>query len=270
MSPTLAKPHDRLRWLIALALVIALAALLFGRSMQRQMILCTVVHSEWADANTVQELIETTPDRAAMILRLWQTRKISHRLLVVEYLKAAALSQPGLCRQLRPLLLEAALDADMDTREQALATLEIEKDPSLPDLARLQLRDFDTYVRLLGIQYLRKVGNRQLVPELLGLLADPDPRVIATADSLLRAWTGSDFGLRIKMVIPEAPEDSNVALEPANAEILRQAVLKWQDWVARQPNQLPGSECGFPATAELRLAFDVPVISTWRIWQVIA
>ncbi len=194
------------------------------------MLLYVVLHSEGAGEATVRELIETTPDPAGVVWRLWRTRKIPHRLLVVEYLKAAALTQPALCRQMRPLLLEAALDADMDTREQALGALEMQKDPSLADLARLQLRDPDPNLRMLGLQYLRKVGDRQLTPELIGLLEDPDPRVIATTDSLLRTWTSNDFGLRIKTAIPEAGENSNAPLEPAKVEVVKQAVLKWQDW----------------------------------------
>src|SRR5579863_2656496 len=114
MSLTPARKSHRLRWLMALALIVGLAVLLFGRSVQRQMISCLVLRSEWAGEATVRELIETAPDPAAMVWRLWRTRKIPHRLLVVEYLKAAALLQPALCRQMRPLLLEAALDADMD------------------------------------------------------------------------------------------------------------------------------------------------------------
>ena len=104
-----------------------------------------------------------------MLWRLWRTRKIPHRLLVLEYLKTAAFTEPELCREMRPLLIEATLDADMDARERAFGVLGIQKDPQLPDLARLQLHDADPQTRLLGLRYLRSAGSARFVPELMGI-----------------------------------------------------------------------------------------------------
>ena len=229
-KPPTAKRSSRLRWLLAAVLVLGLGALFFGRSIERQILQFAVLHSEGADEAAVQHLIQTAPDPAAMLWRLWRTRKIPHRLLVLEYLKTAAFTQPELCREMRPLLIEAAMDADMDARERAFGVLGIQKDPQLPDLARLQLRDADPQTRLLGLRYLRSVGSARLVPELMGILKDPEPIVAASAEALLRTWTSNDFGFRVRMAVNDSTNNSVSKLDPAKAAALKEAVNKWQDW----------------------------------------
>ncbi len=221
---------SRLRWLLALVLILGVGALLFGRSIHRQIFEYTVLHAEGMDEETFKELIDNAKDPRALLWRLWRTRKIPQRLLVLEHLKLAASTNPELCRQIRPLLIEAALDPDLDARERAFGSLNILKDSQLQDLARLQLRDADPQVRLLGLHYLRQIGGAQLVPEVIGVLKDPEPVVAASAESMLRTWTSNDFGFRIRMAIDSSTTNPISKLDPAKAAALKEAVNKWQDW----------------------------------------
>ncbi len=250
VTPKIAKRRPHIRWLLALALILGAGALLFGRSIHRQIFEYTVLHSEGTDEESFKELIDNTKDPAPLLWRLWRTRKIPHRLLVLEHLKLAASTNPELCRQMRLLLIEATLDPDLDARERAFGTLNILKDTQLQDLARLQLRDADPQVRLLGLHYLRQIGNSQLVPAVIGVLRDPEPVVAASAESMLRTWTSNDFGFRIRMAIDPSTNNVSSKLDPAKTAALREAVNKWRDWW--QLNQ-----SNYPAVAAISAALPV-------------
>lgn len=238
-GPKSAKRSSRLRWLLAIALILGVGALLFGRSIHRQILQYAVLHAEGTDEETFKELVDNAKDPAPLLWRLWRTRKIPQRLLVLEHLKLAASTNPELCRQMRPLLIEAALDPDLDARESAFGSLNILKDSQLQDLARLQLRDADPQVRLLGLHYMRQIGSSKLVPEVIGVLKDPEPVVAASAESMLRTWTSNDFGFRIRMAMDTSTNHSISKLEPAKAAALKEAVNKWQDWWQTNQSNYP-------------------------------
>jgi HEAT repeat protein len=96
----------------------------------------------------------------------------------------------------KPLVLEAAGDVDITTRESAFATLSRMKHPQLMPLALQQLSDADPAARLLGLQYLRSTANSNDVSIAMRLLNDPEPRVVVAAALVLRQATGLDFALR--------------------------------------------------------------------------
>ena len=220
-------PH-RLKWLLALLIGIGSTAILFRKPVQEAVLLRSFLTSESASEPAFFALAEVAKDRFALLLRIWNTKKIPHRMLVVTYLKDNAGARPDSYRRDESLLLSATMDADASVRELALATLAQQRHPAVPRLAAALLRDADPQIRLLGVQYLRKQDASTALPLVFNLLDDPDPRVVTSADAALRMWTGQDFSVRMTHAAITSAGDTN--LEPENLKIIQDGVNRWKEW----------------------------------------
>src|SRR5439155_26566443 len=114
--------NRRLKWLLALLVAVAAAAILFGKPIQQAVLLRSLLLSESASESAFLALADGAKDRFAFLQRIWNTKKIPHRALVATYLKDNAGAYPGLYRRAEALLISATLDVDASVRELALAT----------------------------------------------------------------------------------------------------------------------------------------------------
>jgi len=92
------------------------------------------------------------------------------------------------------------------------------------------LRDADPQMRLLGLQYLRKLDPSAALPAVFHLLDDPDLRVVTTADSALRNWTKQDFGIRISQSTPNLASNASSSVDSAHLKTIHEGVQHWKDW----------------------------------------
>ena len=167
----------------------------------------------------------------------WATGTIAHRELVAQFLKSCATTNPPWFSGAEPLVAAGATDADMSVRELALATLETTRNPGLFALAQAQLRDVDPLVRRLGLDYLRKLDPKQAVPVIVPLLDDPDLRLAASAEVALMRWSDEDYGVRERLAIPSS---EGSAVNPANAELIRQGIARRKSWWQQHAGGYPG------------------------------
>jgi thiol-disulfide isomerase/thioredoxin len=224
---------------VAAALVVAAAAVLFGRPLQRELIAGRVVRSPSTTEAVIQELITGARQPARMIERLWQTRFVPHRRFVINHVNGLVPADRELFQQVRPLVLQAAHDADEDVREIALGILARARDPELPRLARELLTDVDPVARTQGLRQLEHVGDRTLVPVVIPLLDDPDARVVASAGNLLRKWTGQDYGPRLAHVIRRIKDDRYQELSAEQLQQIRDGVARWKSWWQAHQHDFP-------------------------------
>ena len=227
--------HRRLPWLLALALLLALGSWQFGPWLRHQILLQAVLRSETAIAGQVRELAGGTADVRALLDQLWNTGRVPHRLAALQEAIEQARGGALQMQQIRPWLVAGARDVDSDVREIALGALAANRDPQLAELARRQLTDVDPQRRLLGLQHLRRggVGSgdvKNLTPVVMDLVRDPDPTVAASADSLLRAWTDFDTGVRLHSALGEGSEPGSGRLDAGKEKALREGLAKWADW----------------------------------------
>ena len=222
--------NRRLPYLVGLLVLIGMASFFFRQPIQRALLFRSILRADAPSEEAFQELAEGAQVPFVFLQRVWNAQKIPHRSLVATYLKENAGARPELYRQAEPLLLSAALDVDASVRELALGTLAEQKHPDLPRLAAALLRDADPQMRLLGLQYLRKQDPSAALGAVFNLLDDPDLRVVTTADSALRNWTGEDFGIRISQANLNLAYDAISSVDPANLKIIQAGVRHWKDW----------------------------------------
>lgn len=189
----------------------------------------------------VAEIIAASPDRPAAILAAWNTGRIVHRQAAVREISRAFLAEQPMPAELEAIVLTSALDVDMNVREIALGILRDRNHSALPSLAAAQLQDPDPQVRLLGLNYLKRVSASAAVPTVMPLLDEDDPLIVATALKLLENWSGENFGVKLRDTasfenpttgLKEFPEGSR---ETAKAGAAR--AKAW--WAAHQPDFPP-------------------------------
>ena len=222
--------HRRLKWLLALLVAVAAAAVLFRKPVQETVLLRSLLVSDSPSETAFLALTDSAKDRFVLLQQIWNTKKIPHRALVATYLKDNVAAFPDLSRRAESLLVSATTDVDASVRELALATLAQQKHPAMPRLAAALLRDADPQMRLLGVQYLRKQDAALALPLVFNLLDDPDPRVVTTADSALRNWTKQDFNIRITHASLNLAGGTNSSVEPANLKMIQEGVRRWKEW----------------------------------------
>lgn len=115
---------------------------------------------------------------------------IPSRLFAIDYLARSSTNTPGLIKEFEGTLLEATHDGDEELRVGALSLLAAQRHPLLAERAAAQLTDADSFMRLLGLHYLRQNGSAKRVPDLIPLLNDPEIPVVTAATDLLGEWTG--------------------------------------------------------------------------------
>jgi hypothetical protein len=111
-------------------------------------------------------------------------------LIAVDYLARCSTNTPGLINEFDGTLLEATRDGDEELRVGALSLLAAQRHPLFAERAAAQLTDPDSFMRLLGLHYLRQHGSAKRVPDLIPLLDDPEIPVVTAATELLGEWTG--------------------------------------------------------------------------------
>ena len=239
------------RWRAACLLTLAvlcLVAILFWSPIQAGLILRLVLRSDAPDESAVQDLVRRASDPVAILKGLWETGKIPHRHMAMNYVKNKAGSDLELLARAESIVFKAAGDVDLSVRELALGALAAQNHARLAELAGEQLFDADPQARALGLRYLRKHKDPVLVPTFIRLLDDPDRSVTTTADAALRWWTGEDFGIRLAMGVSSL--DAN-ATEKVNTEAdakLAEGVRRWKEWWQKHQAEYPHATNSSPET----------------------
>jgi thiol-disulfide isomerase/thioredoxin len=170
------------------------------------------------------------------------TGKVVHRQQVASFLKDKATGSAAWYERVGSLLERAATDGDLSVRELGLAALWTRKDPRLFGLARLQLLDADPQVRQLGVNYLRYGDSASGVPVLMMLLEDHDAGVVASAEIGIARWTGTDFGVRSFLAIPDGEGPNRGKPDPVNLARIRSGVDKRKEWWAVHKSEYQPAE----------------------------
>lgn len=217
------------RLLLTLMSVGLLVALLW-RPIQQQWLAALVVHAEAPAQTVVDELLDNSKNRGRLLNRLWNSEKVPHRLAALKYLRTHPETASALLAQLDSLISAAARDGDIQVRELALGLLAEHQHADLLRLAKAQLHDADPAIRVFGLQYLNKFGNSRMVPLIVPLLDDRDPRATAMAGVTLRKWTGNDFGVSLSQALPKFNANPLKETSPADLEALQRGVHRWKEW----------------------------------------
>ena len=179
----------------------------------------------------VEEIIETSPKRAAAISAAWNTGKIVHRQAAVREISRAFPAGQSLPADLESIVLSGALDVDLNVRETALGILRDRNHSALPSLAAAQLQNSDPQVRLLGLNYLKRVKANIALPVVIPLLDEDDPLVVATALKLLENWSGEKFGVKLRdMASLEDPTTGLKEFPEGSREKAQAAAARAKAW----------------------------------------
>ncbi|MEO6034551.1 MAG: TlpA disulfide reductase family protein [Verrucomicrobiota bacterium] len=195
----------------------------------------------------VEEMIEQSPDRAAAIVKTWNTGKIVQRQVAIREVPRALSTGQPLPLELESIVLAGALDADMNVRESAFSILSSFKNPALPALATAQLSDCDPQIRLLGLKYLKEVDASIGVPTVIPLLDDHDPLIVTMGLKLLGNWSGEDFGVKLSDTLSFENEKTGLkefregSLEKAKAGADRAKI-----WWASHQSEFPPVKLSLP------------------------
>jgi len=146
----------------------------------------------------IEEIIEASSDRPSAIMAAWKTGRIVQREAAMREISRTFTPNQALPSQIETIVLSGALDVDMNVREIALGVLRDHNDSALPSLAAAQLQDPDPQVRLLGLNYLKRVNANIGVPTIIPLLDEDDPLIVATVLKLLENWSGENFGVKLR------------------------------------------------------------------------
>jgi len=217
---------NRSRIIIAAGIIIAVGALCFGSTIQHRLLVALVMRQSAPNQEVAEEMLDSSsaPDR--VLHRMWNSGKIPFRVFALDYLKSRANQNPNLIAKLESTVIDAALDPDMSARELALGILAEQKHPRLAELAIAQFDDPDPLIRLMGIQHLKRNGI-PFVPDVARMLEDSELQVAASAASTLRAWTGHDFGARMRMTVRDSKTDE---IRPENKAALVASLESWKQW----------------------------------------
>lgn len=240
---TVPPKHTRLwqrkRWLL-LTIFVVFPLLIFWRPLQRQYLTHLLLRSDAPSPEVLSDVIGQAGNAKTLLLRLWQTQRIPHRQFILSHLGRIVNSEPAILRAMETVVLAAATDPNITTRELAFAALVRMKHPQLRRLALEQLDDADPAARVLGLQSLRSIATSNDVLVAMRLLSDTDPRVIVSAALVLRQATGNDFGIKSSLALPRftSIDKTNSALSPDLAAI-NQGVQRWSEWWKVHQSEYP-------------------------------
>lgn len=244
----------------AVLLALAVTWVFFHRQLDQSLSIALVLRSPSPQEEVFEQLASGLADPTPLLERCWVTAKVPHRQFVASFLRNKAAANPKWFTNAQQMVLAGTVDPDMSVRELALATLQSRKDPDLFECARAQLQDPDPLVRQLGLEYLRQVDARQGVPVVIGLLNDPDLRVVATAEVALMRWTGQDFGVRTHLAIPSS--EAGHQLDPSHVETIRKGVERRKEWWRAHAQQFPTETASSKA---LTPDFTGPSVEDFRL-----
>ncbi len=247
--------HVRSRRLPRLLLLVLGLTLLGGvwlfRQPLRQHIFAEGVLANDAPApDAVQAMIHNAPDPRAALLAAWNTGKIVQRQVAIQELAQIVPYGQPLPPALRALVLAAALDPDLDVREQALDNLDYRHDPALPALVAAQLRDVDPQVRLLGLMHVQHLPATVGVPLVVPLLEDRNPQVVAWTLSQLQRWSGQSFGVKMADAVPIPDKKTGIQeFRPASYAKTRAGAELAKVWYTKHKAGFPPVRLRIPAAA---------------------
>jgi thiol-disulfide isomerase/thioredoxin len=189
----------RIRTLILLVIfaVVALAAFWRGRPLQRAAQTYMVLFDDGPTAESVLGILETAPDAAGTIVQFWDSDKIPHRSLSMNYLRRRPDVILGDWQRIEPMVNEGLVSGDLDVQAAALRTLwRVDHDTACRWALRMS-KDVDPGVRRIGLLFMAdNIEDRRLVAPMLEMLDDPDPAIVAIAAATLRNSLGRDCPIR--------------------------------------------------------------------------
>jgi thiol-disulfide isomerase/thioredoxin len=216
---------------IGLGLVAALGLWLFRDSLRSRVAETVAFANPSPPPDLVEDIIEGSPDRPAVILAAWNTGKIVHREAAVREIARAITREQPLPRELESIVLAGALDVDMNVREISLSILRDRRHSALPVLAAAQLHDPDPQLRLLGLHYLKGANANFGVPAIIPLLEEDDPFIVVTALKLLENWSGENFGVKLRGTASvENPETGLKEFPEGSHEMARLGAARAKAW----------------------------------------
>jgi thiol-disulfide isomerase/thioredoxin len=191
-------------------------------------------------AEQVEAMIKGSADREHTIIAAWNTGKIIQREVAVALIADPAVIKGKLPDDLEAIVLKGCLDPDLDVRETCLAALQTHQDPALAALTFAQLKDCDPQIRLLGLQHLRHIDSGIGIPAAITTLDDVEPEVAATGLKLLEHWTGQEFGVKVRDVLPSEDPESEPSKTPEHGLAkLRVGVSLAKHWWAQHAAEYP-------------------------------
>jgi thiol-disulfide isomerase/thioredoxin len=238
------------RIILVFAILATIAVVYFRQSITDRLVQHAVLSNDAPSEEILLQAIQSSPDPQAELLAAWKTGKIVPRELAIRFVASIAPQDRPCPPGLESVLLAGALDVDENVRETALAELKIRHDRALPALAAAQLGDADPQVRLLGLQYLKglpaKVGLLMAAP----LLDDADPSVVADVLNLMNNWSGEDFGVKVRDVMPA--DNAKTGLPeflPESVAKARAGTERAKAWLAKHQGEFETSAVPIPAEA---------------------
>jgi peroxiredoxin len=221
--------------------VVAVLACLLWHPPQQISLMFFLLHTEAPSNEVLSSAMEQNKDRGAFLKRLWETGELPHRAFTARYLSRISSSNKPLIQDMERVLMQAADDVDIETRQLAFSALQTVKHPQLRHLALQQLSDADPAARLIGLQALRTIASTNDVALGIQTLSDPDPRVVVAAGQLLRAATGLDFGLKSSLAMPQFAFVGTDPLPQPDLAGLGRGVQRWGAWWGEHKTEYPAS-----------------------------
>lgn len=216
------------------------ALVLLAAGLRRSLTEGSVLGNESPAPELVEEMIEDSADSASAIVAAWKSQKIVHRQVAIRIAARLWTRTQEFDPVFEPMMVSAALDADLNVRESALSALRAKRHPALPALAAAQLHDIDPQIRLLGLNYLKTAEAAAGAPLVIPLLDDPDPFVITMGLKLLEKWSGEKFGVKLNETA--AVENENTGLKEfreGSHEKARAGASRARAWWAKHENDYP-------------------------------
>jgi thiol-disulfide isomerase/thioredoxin len=238
------------RVILVLAILATLAVLFFRKSISNRLVEHVVLANDAPSEELLQHAIQSSPNPQAELLAAWNTGKIVQRELAIRTVASIAPPDHACPPGLEGVLLAGALDPDENVRETALSELNLRHDPALAALAGAQLTDADPEMRLLGLQYLKgepaRVGASMAAP----LLDDADPRIVAEALNLMNHWSGEDFGVKMRDVLPVVNAKTGLPeFPPERVARVRAGMERAKAWLAKHSAEFAAAPAAIPAAA---------------------
>jgi len=197
------------RGVLVLGLLLALTVWLFRHRVRSHILERGTLANDSPTVDLVEEMIETSPHPHAALLSAWNTGKIVHRLVAIREVKRIVASSKLLPPEFESLVFAAALDADNNVREAALSILRLCQHPALVPMAAAQLRDCDPELRLLGLDYVKRMSAGMGIPIVVPLLDDSDPFVAVKGLKVLEQWTHQNFGVKLTEIATSVEGDKS-------------------------------------------------------------
>jgi thiol-disulfide isomerase/thioredoxin len=238
------------RVILVLAILAALTALFFRKPISDRLVERVVLANDAPSEELLQQAIQSSPDPQAELLAAWNTGKIVQRELAIRFVASIAPRDRPCPPDLEAVLLAGALDPDENVRETALAELQLRHDPALPALAAAQLADADPQIRMLGLQYLKALSAKVGLPVVAALLDDANPLVVAEVLNLMNRWSGEDFGVKVRDILPV--ENAKTGLEefpPESVAKARAGMERAKAWLANRRAESEPAPAAIPSEA---------------------